>query len=403
MLYREHVIRALDRRREEFASFERSWRDDVSNGARLLRALGGRPSSEIRAQAEIRRAPGARLSAELDEHRRIAVPFGAEWRSHEEARRWAVGALAERVTFAADGSQVLPGREISLPVGGVQVAWFENPHTRDSSGYRKEAHFSVVTPRQLLESDHPSATPEAIVSLHRFELEIETLRDFVKRHEGWQSRGERCPVGFFDGTLLISYTRPRTKTQDDYVRAVIELVRLSREAQVPVVGYIDQSLARDLVNLLDALGGNLADSSVFDAQLLRAELEDSSAALAGWGDRSVFCYCLREGLTEDFRDEGGEPLVGFVYLQTTGEGAPARLDIPTWVYEAGLLEEVLDAVRAECVVGNGYPYALETADAAAVITSRDRVQFLRVVQQFADEAGFGFRVSRKATSKARRR
>lgn len=403
MLYRQHVISALGERREEFLSFERSWRDDVSLGARRLAALGGRASRELRERAERSRAPGARVSAELDERGAVAVRFGQEWRSHEEARRWAVGVLSERVTFAADGSQVLPGREISLPVAGVQVAWFENPHTGDGSGYRKEAHFSVVTPRELLATDGRASSPEAIVSLRRFELEIETARDFIERQRGWRERGERVPLAFFDGTLLISYTHPRTTTQDMYVRAVVSLVKLSRDAQVPVVGYIDQSLARDVVNLLDALEGNLRDTAVFDAQLLRAPLEDRAPALASWGDRTVFCYCLREGLTEDFRDEQGEPLVGFVYLQTTGEGAPARLDVPSWIYEAGLLEEVLDTVRAECVVGNGYPYALETADAAAVITSRDREQFLRVMQEFADNEGFAFRVSRKATSKARRR
>ncbi|HEX8476500.1 MAG TPA: DNA double-strand break repair nuclease NurA [Pyrinomonadaceae bacterium] len=405
MLYRQHVIRALDKRRDEFVSFERSWRDGVSLGARLLRALGGRSSDEIAQETEAARAPGARPSAELDERGAVGVSFGREWRSHEEARRWAVEALSERTTFAADGSQLLPGREISLPVAGVQVAWFENPHTRDGSGYRKEVHFSVVTPRELLEAGGRSATPETVVSFQRFELETKTLCDFLRRRQGWRERGERMPLAFFDGTLLISYTHPRTKVQDRYVEAIIELVKLSRKTQVPVVGYIDQSMARDLVNLLDALYGSLRDTSVFDAQLLRAASPDSDAppALPSWGDRSIFCYCLREGLTEDFRDEQGEPLVGFVYLQTTGEGAPARLDVPTWVYEAGLLDEVLDAVRAECVVGNGYPYALETADAAAVITSRDREQFLRVMQEFAERESFAFRVSRKATSKARRR
>jgi hypothetical protein len=102
-------------------------------------------------------------------------------------------------------------------------------------------------------------------------------------------------------------------------------------------------------------------------------------------------------------DAKGKPLVGFVYLQTTGEGAPARLDIPAWVYDEGLLDEVVDTVRAECVVGNGYPYALETADAAAVINGHDREQFLRAMQEFAVEQQLDFHVSRKPVSKARRR
>jgi len=73
------------------------------------------------------------------------------------------------------------------------------------------------------------------------------------------------------------------------------------------------------------------------------------------------------------------------------------------VHEAGLVEEVADAVRAECVVGNGYPYAIEAADQAALMTGRDREQFLRVVQDFAAEHRLDFHVSRKALSKGRRR
>jgi hypothetical protein len=91
-------------------------------------------------------------------------------------------------------------------------------------------------------------------------------------------------------------------------------------------------------------------------------------------------------------------------LQATAPGStPARLDIPTWVAEEGLIDEVSDTVRAECVVGNGYPYALETADEAAVITARDREHFLRAVQEFADANDLSFRVSRKAISKMHRR
>ena len=121
--------------------------------------------------------------------------------------------------------------------------------------------------------------------------------------------------------------------------------------------------------------------------------------MTNWGDRTVFCHYRREGLDELLRGEG----VGFTYLQTTAEGAPARLEIPAWVFRAGLLDEVLDTTRAECVVGLGYPYAIETADQAAVITSRDREIFLRAVQEFAAQGNFSFRVSRKLASKMRRR
>jgi hypothetical protein len=73
------------------------------------------------------------------------------------------------------------------------------------------------------------------------------------------------------------------------------------------------------------------------------------------------------------------------------------------VLDVGILDRVMDIVRAECVVGNGYPYAVETADAVAVITLRDRERFYRVFQAFAEEEGIGLRFSRKAVSKLGRR
>jgi hypothetical protein len=421
MLYRPHLNAQLRERRAEFVRFEAVWNASVDEYARRLRALGGRASAEIKLATEraiavgAARAAGALPSAELERAHSFVVPFAERWRSHEEARRWALDVLRERVTCAADGSQIMPGREISLPVAAVQAAWFENPHTAGGpDSYRKESRFAIITPQELLEAEGGAATAADLVGLRRFELELAALTEFLERRRGWRARGERLPVAFFDGTLLLSTTRARAETLDKldlargYIKALVEAVNLSRDTEVPLVGYIDQSYARDLVRLLDLLSDDARPAAtVFDARLLSvappaADAGEDESIFAAWGDRTIFCYCVREGM-QDFQDEEGNPLVGFVYLQTTGEGAPARLDIPAWVYEKGLVDEVVDTVRAECVVGNGYPYALETADAAAVITMQDREQFLRAMQEFAAEQNLGFRVSRKPISKAHRR
>jgi hypothetical protein len=404
MLYRALLTKALADKREDFTSFDRAWRDDVRDYAERVRRLGERTSAEVRLETAAEPAPGALPSEELERAASMVMPFAERWRNHEEARRWAIGALHERMTFAADGSQLLPGREISMPVAAVQVAWFENPHTRDGL-YRKQADFAIVSPAEFLEGAEDRIGAETIVGFRRFKLEIEAIKRFLESRSGWRKRKERTPVAFFDGSLLISFGLPQTKIQDAYVGAVVELVQLSRETEVPVVGFIDQSYARDLVKLLEALAGVGArrSRSLYDAQLLHAAVEGEPVLLQDWGARTCFCYCLREGLSNYFVDELGRPLIGFTYLQTTGDGPPARLDIPAWVYEAGLLDDVMDAVRAECVSGLGYPYAIETADAAAVITARDREQFLRLLQEFAEKESFAFRVSRKAASKVRRR
>src|SRR5436309_1678689 len=126
MLYRTHVMSALERRRVDFVNFERGMRDGVGELAARLRGLAGRTSLEVQ------RAAGERVtypSNELERANGAVVHFAERWRSHEEARRWALSVLSNRATFAADGSQLFPGREASVPVAAVQVASFENPHT----------------------------------------------------------------------------------------------------------------------------------------------------------------------------------------------------------------------------------------------------------------------------------
>ena len=405
MLYRTHVIGALESKREEFARFERSLRGEVGELAARLVALAGRTGAEVRHESGADAARVAFPSDELERAGAAVIPFPESWRSHEEARRWALETLRGRVTFAADGSQIFPGREANLLVAAVQVASFENPHTPEGR-YTKDVHFEVLTPEQLLARPGDYESPEQVVALRRFELEARAVCTFLESKRGWRSRGGRAPVAFFDNTLLVASLRKGTDRHlsQRMAEALAELIHISRETQVPVVGYVDHSYAHDVAGLLAALHKDLPESNAYDAQILRARVKGTGAPpLASWGDRTVFFHCRRPNLAEVFYDEDGAPLVGFVYLQTTSDGHPARLDIPAWVHEAGLVGEVSDAVRAECVVGNGYPYALETADEAAVITARDREHFLRAVQEFAEANDLSFRVSRKAISKMHRR
>jgi NurA domain len=398
MLFKNSLSTQLQERREEFLSFDRILREDLSGCARHLARLAAEDFAQLSSRARAASAPGALPSTELEEGRSTVIPFKQSWRSHEEARRWALDVLFDRVTGAADGSQYLPGRDITLPIAAVQVAFFENPHTREGT-YIKEAELKLITPAEIMRA---TTDIDSLVALRRFREETRVLKDFLKRQEGWRERGARMPLGFFDGTLLISYARPRNPIQDEYVEAIVELIEQSRQTGVPVVGYIDSSYARDLVNLLEVLGEWKSSYAVYDAQVL-STISDGAALLESWGDRTSFFYCDRKGLGDDFLDESGDPLVGFTYLQTTGDGMAARLDVPSWVFEAGLLEETIDTVRAECVVGNGYPYALETADAAAVIGAQDRSRLLQALQTFAEQEGLSLRVSRKAMSKSRRR
>ena len=403
MLYRELLTGELHNQREDFQNYVREQANDLSFYLNTLREIEKLNCAEIKQKLTYSENVGAIPADEIDNRKSFTFCFEQSWNNHEQARIWAAEILRNRTTFAADGSQLYAEKETSLPIAAIQIGWFENPHNNEFS-YEKNARFYVLSPEKLLSQDEP-VVPETKVGQYRFEAEIEKAKEFLKKKTGWRERGERMPLAFYDGTLLLSTPHPDTGMQENFTNKLVELVRFSRDTEVPIIGYVDRSYARDLLTMLDtyARKTDTGIKNLHDSTILHAEIEDTPPVLQSWGDRTCFCYSNRRGLSAFIDPETGKSMVGFTYLQTTGESAPARVDVPSWIYEHGLLEEVLDTVRAECVIGLGYPYALETADQTAVITIRDREIFLRALQDFAVREKLNFSVSRKSVSKGRRR
>ena len=393
MLFRELLTSELNKQREEFTRFAQSQAGDLDYYIRKLARFGTKSYHEVFAILDDCADCGAMPSEEMNLTEDFSLAFRERWRNHEEARRWAFEVLKKRTTFAADGSQLVFERETSFRVGGIQIGWFENPHD-PAQGYEKNARFTIISPQDFGE-EADTGRADSYVGERRFRAEIEKIEEFLDKKRGWQANGEPLPLAFYDNTLLLSVT----EFQRNITAQLVELARHSRDCKVPVVGYVDRSYARDLMTMLDSFEGENVElvRSLDDVSILHA------ATLANWGDRTPFCYSRRHGLDAFIDSLTGESLVGFVYLQTTSDNPPARLDVPSWIYEEGLLDEVVDTVRAECVIGLGYPYPLETADQTAVITVRDREIFLQALQGFAKENNLNLRVSSKAASKGRRR
>lgn len=396
MLFRELFIDELKTHKAEFEQFFQDSGAARDHYARLLKVLAESDGEELRRRFAQEKNIGALPSEELDKVRATNVSFGHDWQNHEQSRLWVSGVLENRTTFAVDGSQMGPDKNISLPVAAVQVGWFENEHNAQGD-YTKGARPVILSPKDLINRDREQGNRETEVGLRRFEEEVKQACEFLRRKAGWQERGERMPLAFFDGTLMITIALPKTEIQMRYIAGVRELVFLSQETRVPIVGYVDRSEACDVRKLLDNLHrGDPPEftSSVFDAQIV---------TLKNWGDRTIFYFGRRQNLQEFFDEDSGRDLVGFFYLRTTAANLPARIDVPTWVHEAGMLEELADVIRAECVIGMGYPYALETADATAVISLSDREFFVRTLEKFAKDNGIPFNISSKPVSKGRRR
>ncbi len=394
----EKAHAALRAKRDRFVGFQDQARQASEQYRAAFAALAEQSKAEIDAAlaASGTAYPGAYPTSEHDTYAGLLVPFGQSWQNHEEARAWAMGVLTGVPTFAADGSQIQAQRDFSVPVAVVQVGWFENPHN-DTRPYTKSVQVEVLAPDEFDEADAgEGGFPATEVNVCRFTLEVEKLIAYMQA----QCDAPVKPLCFLDGSLVLSFTtQMHDKLQKRYIGAICNLLMVSETCQIPVIGYIDRSYAKDVLSMVAAARGMAIPKNISDATLLR---------LKSWGDRSHAYICARDdGVLRQYKDPDSErdlsDQVCFVYLQTTRDGPPARLDMPRWMVETGQLDQVLDIVRAECVIGNGYPYPLETADAVAVLTAEDRERFYRLFQQFLAEEQMELKITRKALSKRRRR
>lgn len=392
MLSRTHVLRALAQAADAFGAYEARVGEQSQRYGELLRRYEALSGEQVLSAVQDVPQPGALPTVERVAGRPVVRPFAQHWSDHRQARAWARQRLEGVTTIAVDGSQITPDPAFSIPLGAIQIGWFENPH-HGAERYVKDIVFDLVTPEDLAAlTGNPYSYPEQLVGLLRFERECAQLQELMYR----AAEADRETLALLDGSFIISFAaQVAPELQQRYARAARAVLRCSAETGVPVIGYVDSSEARDVANLLRHVGGEADEPQISDARLLAAGLR--------WGDRTEFWVCARadrlgdETLTAHYRE------VCICYLKATSHLPPARVELPRWLVEQGRAERALDLLRAECVVGLGYPYAIETADALAVITMQDRERFYGLVQAHLAQQGVPLRYARKAASKRVRR
>lgn len=422
MLHKGKLQAALNFKRGQFNAFDDSFSDQLHAYRNALETLYERYPSSTRLEHVLppdgigMPPAGARPSIEYDRWLIHATQnsyhgpyfaFGREFANHEQARQWAE-CIEGVTTLAVDGSQLQPWRDASIPVALIQVGLFANPHSQGRP-YTKDVRLEVLAPDEIMEesrteSKDPDSYPysEMQVTLRRYMLEVETLCNQMEQYGQARRAGDpsHSPVVFFDGSLVVSFalTMP-SPYRERYIASAISLLQISEQQRVPLIGYIDTSYARDMITMLRRLDAMERQpvlretKKIHDALLWQGHLR--------WGDRTPAMVCARGDILEGYGPY--RESVAFCYLQTTSTRPPARLEFPRWMLDDGVLEPVLDVVRAEVVAGQGYPYAIEAADAVAVITMQDRAEFYGVFQEFVERQGLKFTFSTKAVSKSRRR
>lgn len=388
-----HIKALLDQKRDAFSRFDRAkfelltaynqaWVEFsalslAQQQQRLTSSPAGAQPLEAHPQAEKGIVPF--FFAE-------SAPATERWSNREASAQWVQEVLTDITTFAVDGSQLSPGKDLSIPIALIQIGWFENPHSK-TRPYNKDVRVDLLTPKDL--GPNPAQPVERRVNIRRFQMEVERLVEYINACK----EPERTLV-FFDGALVVTFAEAFDQdSQTAYVQAILSLLEASQRRRVPLVGYVDTSYAHDLTTMLHHGCGLDATEGIHDAQLL--------ARVMDWGDRSRIFRCDRGGILEQYDSFGDQ--IAFTYLKTTRDGYPVRLEMPLWMWESGEIARYINWVRGEVIVGGGYPYGIETADQTAVLQGPDKHVFFRVLQEWAEKEHINLRLSRKMVSKQRRR
>ena len=385
----------LDQKRNAFSSFNKARFELLHAYNHAWVEFSSLPLAQQLAQLAPHPSPtGAQPLEPVENAEKGIVPFffaesapaTGRWSNREESARWVQEILADITTFAVDGSQISPGKDISIPIALIQIGWFENPHSK-TRPYKKDVRVDLMTPKDL--GPNPAQPVERRGNIRRFQMEVERLVGNINTCQ----EPERCLV-FFDGALVVTFAEAfDQESQTAYVQAMLALLEASERRRVPLVGYVDTSYARDLTTMLHHIYGLEATEGIHDAQLL--------ARWMAWGDRTAVFRCDRGGILDQYDNQRDNII--FTYLKTTRDGYPVRLEMPRWMWESGQITRYLNWVRGEVIVGGGYPYSIETADQTAVLQGQDKHIFFRVLQDWAEREQINLRLSRKMVSKQRRR
>jgi hypothetical protein len=298
--------------------------------------------------------------------------FNKKLASRKEATDWALSILKDKTIAAVDGSQIFPSKEISASIGLAQSYTIINSH-KEGGQFSTSAIMSLIFPDDFEEYGSRYVYAEAPVSLKRFELECDSIIDFMDRHKG-------CPI-FFDGSIVLSFiNQVEEKLRERYVKKIISMLDASEETKTPVIAYTDLSLNRDLVTLIQKYFMLRYSPYIKDIHLIRSSM--------AWGDRT-------RAFLSDRDDKGGKEnksvldlygkhrdMVAFFYIQASG-GLPSKVEIPLWCYNSGMVDDIADIIRSECIIRPGYPDIIHRAHEYAKISHTENELFNSILESFA--------------------
>lgn len=375
-------------------------------------------SDKIRSTLQDTSYPGAYPTGRFDDTRSIVSPHpeSEDWEHHGAVNEWAREILRAVPVLAVDGSELPPTTEFNVPLAYVQAAWALNYHSVDGR-LDRGINGQLLTPNEVTREATDGEyrfVDSTLVGHHRFEHEGELLVEQLIELADARDTGaiDQTPVVFYDGPLIASFANSlEPETRERYISTLSRLIAASHHYEIPLVGYVADSSATELVKmtrlvLREEFG---ADRVIPDAHVL-------TGLMSPWGDTTTPFISKRDGSVDalqaayegeryEFKDD-----ILFSYLNVPPGAGLDRIEFPGWLCRhdgpdgySSMYEYTIEIVRAEAAVGRGYPEILQQVDSDAVLDYRDRQQFSRIAQQWAQSNDVPLEWSAKALSKERRR
>ncbi len=333
---------------------------------KLYEAFERKRGKILNDQAKIRYLPGDYIEA-FDDFQQMsrldilannpsAIPVVTEqnfilkikdFNSIREANKWAVSVLDDAVLAAVDGSQIFPSKELSVNIGMVQSSWVKMDFISDKFDYDVKVEI-ILSDNILKEWD---------VSLARQKLEVDTAITLINNLD-------KNAIILLDGTLIYSFlAMVDDKLRKEKIEELVSMLELAEEKEIPVIGYVDTSYAKDLTNTL--ININKVDSDVIsDAGFL-------NQLMTRLGEYTIPFICKRFPLDEygSYMDK-----ICFSYMRLHSKRV-VRLEFPRWIWDKGIYDDVISKIMAEGILSHGYPRILTRAHEYAVLHGEDREKF----------------------------
>ncbi len=287
--------------------------------------------------------------------------------------------LSKTPAAFVDGSQVPVDNDLSIPFGMVTI---HGSHARPGYAFSKHDDAMAVSPEEIDTWRNQGVwNADHVVNYHRWRMELQYLMDCMEAQPG--------TVAVFDGSLIHSFTTnmaPALRAAYDQLRN--DALAVSERTQSPLVGFVANSRARDLVTLTRSL--SQADAAgVTDSDLVSGHLTEL-------GDRTSAWICDRDDGSIDTQSSP----VAFHYA-LLGPGGPCRIEYPQWVLDSGNHTLVHDVLLAQALAYGGYPRSIDECHMQCSISPQTAAAVQSAFFRLSEEHGLPVQGSWKARSKRR--